>query len=73
MSTSSARSANRASTCIAAELFNRVGKIGVVADGALADLLVVDGDPLQDIGCLGDPDRYLKAIIKDGVFLKNTL
>jgi imidazolonepropionase-like amidohydrolase len=63
----------RSATCIAAELFNEVGETGVVAEGARADLLVVDGDPLSDLGCLQDPERYLKAIIKDGVFYKNVI
>lgn len=63
----------RSATCTAAELFNEVGQTGVVAEGARADLLVVAGDPLQDLGCLQNPGRYLKAIIKDGVFYKNEL
>jgi len=60
----------RSATCIAAELFNEVGEIGVVAEGARADLLVVDGDPLSDLACLQDPERYLKAIIKGGELVK---
>jgi imidazolonepropionase-like amidohydrolase len=60
----------RSATCVAAELFNEVGEIGVVAEGARADLLVVDGDPLSDLACLQDPERYLKAIIKGGDLVK---
>lgn len=63
----------RAATCNAAKLFNEVGETGVVAEGARADLLVVDGDPLADLACLQDPDRYLKAIIKGGKFVKEDL
>ncbi len=63
----------RAATARAAELFNEVGQTGVVAAGARADLLVVDGDPLRDLGCLQAPDRCLSAILKGGVFYKNTL
>jgi imidazolonepropionase-like amidohydrolase len=63
----------RSATCTAAELFDEVGQTGVVAPGARADLLVVAGDPLQDLGRLQDPERYLKAIIKGGVFYKNQL
>jgi len=63
----------RSATCAAAELFNEVGKTGIVAAGARADLLVVDGDPLTNLQCLQDPERYLKVIVKDGVFHKNTL
>jgi imidazolonepropionase-like amidohydrolase len=39
--------------------------VGLIAEGYLADLLVVDGDPLADIAVLGDQDR-LKVIMKDG-------
>ena len=63
----------RSATSTAAELFNEVGQTGVVAAGARADLLVVDGDPLQDLRCLQAPERYVKAIIKDGMFCKNAL
>jgi imidazolonepropionase-like amidohydrolase len=63
----------RGATCDAAELFRENGKTGIVAEGARADLLVVDGNPLRDLACLQDPERYLKAIIKGGVFYKNEL
>jgi imidazolonepropionase-like amidohydrolase len=63
----------RAATCSAAELFQEAGRCGVVAPGARADLLVVEGDPLKDLRCLQDPDRCLKAIMKGGVFYKNAL
>jgi imidazolonepropionase-like amidohydrolase len=49
------------------------GKLGVVEQGALADLLLVDGDPLADIGLLGDPAANLVLIMKDGVIYKNGL
>lgn len=42
------------------------GTLGVVEEGALADLLLVDGDPLADIGLLGDPERTLLVVMKDG-------
>ena len=63
----------RAATSTAAELFNEVGQTGVVAAGARADLLVVDGNPLTNLECLQAPEQYLKVIIKDGVCYKNTL
>jgi imidazolonepropionase-like amidohydrolase len=63
----------RSATCIAAELFNEAGETGVVAEGARADLLVVEGDPLHDVECLQDPDRHLKVIMKDGVLYRNAL
>jgi imidazolonepropionase-like amidohydrolase len=47
------------------------GRLGVVAEGALADLLLVDGDPLANIKLLGDPVRNLVVIVKDGKVYKN--
>lgn len=47
--------------------------LGVIAEGARADVLLVDGDPTQDLGVLGDPHRNLALIIKDGRVHKNTL
>lgn len=49
------------------------GKLGVVEVGALADLLLVDGDPIADIALLSDPSRNLLVIMKDGRIVKNTL
>jgi imidazolonepropionase-like amidohydrolase len=48
-----------------------VGKLGVVQEGALADLLLVDGDPLQNIKLLEDPAKNLMVIMKDGRIYKN--
>jgi imidazolonepropionase-like amidohydrolase len=47
------------------------GKLGVVEEGALADLLLVDGDPTQDISLIETPEKSFLAIMKDGVFYKN--
>jgi imidazolonepropionase-like amidohydrolase len=49
------------------------GRLGVVEAGALADLLLVDGDPLANLELLGDPARTLLVIMKDGVVHKNAL
>ncbi|MCV3735609.1 amidohydrolase family protein (plasmid) [Rhizobium sp. TRM96647] len=48
-------------------------KLGVVEPGAFADLLLVDGNPLEDIALLGDPQKNLAVIMKDGRIHKNTL
>jgi imidazolonepropionase-like amidohydrolase len=48
-------------------------KLGVIEDGAWADMLLVDGDPTQDISLLGDPGRNFVVIIKNGEIYKNTL
>ncbi len=49
------------------------GRLGVIEQGALADLLILDGDPLENIGLIADPAKNLKLIMKDGVIYKNTL
>ena len=49
------------------------GKLGVVEEGALADLLLVDGDPLENIKLVADPDKNFLVIMKDGIIYKNTL
>jgi imidazolonepropionase-like amidohydrolase len=49
------------------------GRLGVVAEGALADLLLVDGDPLADLALLAEPQKNLAVIVKDGQVYKNTL
>ena len=50
------------------------GRIGVVQEGALADLLLVDGDPVADIGLVAKPEgQGFLVIMKDGVIYKNTL
>lgn len=49
------------------------GKLGVVEEGALADLLLVDGDPIADINILANPAKNLVVILKDGEIFKNTL
>jgi len=49
------------------------GKLGVVEEGALADLLLVDGDPIADIRLLADPAKNLLVIMKDGRIHKNAL
>lgn len=49
------------------------GKLGVVEEGALADLLLVDGDPLADIKLLENPEKNLLVIMKDGRIYKNAL
>jgi len=49
------------------------GTIGVIEEGALADLLLVDGDPLANIKLIEDPERNFFVIMKDGKIYKNTL
>jgi len=49
------------------------GKLGVVEQGALADLLLVDGNPLENINLIAAPAKNFKVIMKDGRVYKNTL
>jgi imidazolonepropionase-like amidohydrolase len=49
------------------------GKLGVVEVGALADLLVVNGDPIANIKLIEDPAKNFVVIMKDGKVYKNTL
>jgi imidazolonepropionase-like amidohydrolase len=49
------------------------GKLGVVEEGSLADLIVVDGNPLENLALVGDPGKNFKLIMKDGKIYKNTL
>ena len=61
-----------------------LGKLGVIEEGAYADILIVDGNPLEDIGVIGGNELWYKApprdgvetiklIMKDGKIYKNTL
>ena len=49
------------------------GKLGVVEEGALADLLLVDGNPLEDINLVADPDKNFLVIMKDGKIYKDAV
>jgi len=63
----------RSATTVNAALLNRTGELGVVAPGALADLIVVDGDPLADIPVLDSDGERLPVIMKAGEFCKRGL
>ena len=62
-----------AATTIAAKLIGMEGQLGVVAPGALADLLVVDGDPLADVAVLASPDRTVRLVMARGRPHRNDL
>lgn len=51
----------------------RDAELGVIAEGAWADVLLVEGNPGDDLTVLGDPDRNLVVIVKDGRVVKNLL
>jgi imidazolonepropionase-like amidohydrolase len=49
------------------------GKLGVIEEGAYADLLLINGNPLEDISILTKPEENLALIMKDGKIYKNTI
>jgi imidazolonepropionase-like amidohydrolase len=63
----------RSATSVGAALLGRPRELGVVAPGAYADLLVVDGNPLADIRVLTTPASKLKLVMKGGRVHKNEL
>ena len=63
----------RSATTVAARVLRREGTLGVIAPGALADLLLVDGNPLLDLGLFQNQGAHLTAIMKGGTFHKNLL
>jgi imidazolonepropionase-like amidohydrolase len=62
----------RWATVNGAALMGRGDELGTVRAGKVADLLVVDGDPIGDISVLADPARIV-AVMKDGSFVKDEL
>jgi imidazolonepropionase-like amidohydrolase len=60
----------RQATSISAELMMQEGKLGCIAPGAHADLLLVDGDPLRDIALLAADGAHLRMIVRAGEIVK---
>jgi imidazolonepropionase-like amidohydrolase len=48
------------------------GRLGVVAEGAIADLLVVEGNPLEDVTVLADPRKNVRLVMKEGTIYHRT-
>jgi imidazolonepropionase-like amidohydrolase len=61
----------QSATLTNAELLNRCGELGVLAPGALADLIAVNGNPLQDLTLLQEQGKHLSLIMKGGKIYKN--
>ncbi len=59
----------RCATLYGGQIMMRPDELGAIKEGYLADLLLVDGDPLANLSILRDPKRIL-AVMKDGVFAK---
>jgi imidazolonepropionase-like amidohydrolase len=63
----------RSATLVNAEIVRQEGKLGELVPGAFADLLVVDGDPYNDLGVFRNDGGRLDAIMANGVFVRNQL
>jgi imidazolonepropionase-like amidohydrolase len=63
----------RSATSVNADLLNRSGELGVIAPNARADLLVLNGNPLDDISLLERSAETIQLIMKAGVIYRNTL
>ena len=63
----------KSATAVNADILGQTGKLGCIAPGAYADLLVVDGNPLDNLQLLEEEGKWLLAIMKDGRFFKNLL
>ena len=63
----------RSATSENARMMNVEGEFGVIAEGAIADIIVVDGNPLEDLGVLQGQGEKIPLIMKDGEIYKNAL
>ncbi len=63
----------RSATVVGAEVVRMEGLIGVIKPNAFADLLVIDGNPLDDIRVLTEEGAHMPMIIKEGAIYKNLL
>ncbi len=70
---SGAVEALRSATSVNADLINMKDQLGVIKTGAIADLIVVDGDPITDINLLTKPTEKMPLIMKAGEIVKNQL
>lgn len=56
-----------------ARMLGQAGRLGVVAPGAIADLIVLSANPLEDITVLDRPEEYLCAVVKEGKVVSGSL
>ena len=63
----------RSATLIGAEVLRMEGRLGVIAPGAFADMVAVDGNPLEDLELLQSQGRHLPLIMKNGRAVKDVL
>ncbi len=63
----------RQATEVNAEILNMSDQLGVIKSGAFADIVIIEGNPISDISLLTNQGQYMPAIMKNGIFYKNTL
>jgi imidazolonepropionase-like amidohydrolase len=63
----------RSATAVGARLVRLENQIGTIAAGAYADLLIIDGNPLENISVLYNPDQHLKLVMKGGRIFRDAL
>jgi imidazolonepropionase-like amidohydrolase len=63
----------RSATSVAARLLRAEGSLGTLAVGARADLVVLDGDPLEEVGLLADPAARMPLVIQAGAVVRGGL
>ena len=63
----------KSATLINAEIVNQKDKIGVIKEGSFADILLVDGTPLEDFSVFQEQGKYISLIMKNGKIYKNNL
>ncbi|CAM2171169.1 Amidohydrolase family protein [Paraburkholderia sacchari] len=60
----------RSATSVAADIVNMKGELGVIASGAIADVLVLDGNPLADIGVVANDGERVEVVLQRGKVVK---
>lgn len=61
----------RSATTTAARLLGREGVLGVIAEGARGDLLILEADPVENISVLTNPQKYLTVVVQEGTIVKD--
>ena len=63
----------RSATSVNAELLQQEGKLGCISPGAYADLIVLNGNPLDDLTLFQNPEKNISVVMKGGAFIRNNL
>lgn len=63
----------RSATSVNAELLQMSGELGCIQPGALADILVVDGDPLAELNMFQEAEGTIPLVMKGGTLVRNAL